>query len=196
VPTADTTRTFVAVFPPPDLAARVAGVLARLRQPGDGVSWVRAGNLHYTLRFLGDLAASQVEAAGRAAARAARGGAPFSLALGGPGAFPNARRPSVLWLGAESGGEALVALAAGLEAALTEEGFPRADRPFAPHLTLGRLRERANVAGVAERYLAAEFPGDAFEVGELVVVKSTLAPGGSRYEPLERAPLAVSADKQ
>jgi len=58
------------------------------------------------------------------------------------------------------------------------------------------VRERADVATVAARYLATELPRDDFTVGELVVVKSTLAPGGSRYEPLERAPLGGIAVKQ
>ena len=180
----DTTRTFLAVFPPATVVERVADALESVRHAGDGVGWVKAANVHYTLRFLGDLEPAGVEAAKRAAARAATPTAPFRVALGAPGIFPDARRPRVLWLGASAGAQALVGLARVLETALLSEGFGRADKPFAPHLTLGRVRDTADGPKVAARFLAAPFPADAFDVRELLVVRSTLDPRGAVYEPL------------
>ena len=148
----DTTRTFIAVFPPPDVVERMTRAVDALKQPGDGVGWVRPANIHYTLRFLGDLDDAAVTTARRAAADAARAAAPFRVTLGAPGLFPNDRRPRILWLGAAGGAPALTALAA--------------------------------------RFKAGEFPGDVFEVGELVVVKSTLDPKGARYEALAKEPLS------
>ncbi len=185
----DPTRTFLAVFPPNDVVLRLAAAIDALKQPGDGVGWVRPANLHYTLRFLGALAPAQVEAARRAAAAAAGGAAPFTVRLGAPGMFPDARRPRVLWLGAAEGASALTRLASGLETALAREGFAPADKPFAPHLTLGRVRDAADGPAVARRFAGAEFPGAGFDVRELLVVKSTLDPGGARYEVIGRAPL-------
>jgi 2'-5' RNA ligase len=183
----ETTRTFVAVFPPSEVAGRVARVLDSLRVAGDGVSWVRSANLHYTMRFLGDLTDLDVEAARRAASVAARGTAPFTLTLGAQGMFPNSIQPRVLWLGAVGGADELVALATRLEVALGDERFPPADKPFAPHLTVGRVRDRADAGSVGLRFAAAGFPaGESFEVGDLVVVRSTLAAGGSRYEAIAR----------
>ena len=190
----ETTRTFVAVFPPSDVAARIAAALDALRAPGDGVSWVRSTNLHFTLRFLGDLAFHDVEAARRAAALAARGAAPFRLVLGGHGMFPNSLQPKVLWLGVKDGADALVALAAQLEITLAGEGFPPPDKAFTPHLTLARVRDRADGAAVGRRFAAATLAGEAFEVGDLVVVKSTLGAGGPRYEPLGRYSLSEDLD--
>jgi len=184
----ETTRTFLAVFPPATVVERVTSAVDVLRQPGDGVGWVKSGNVHYTLRFLGDLEPAGVEAAKRAAARAAGTSRPFRVALGAPGVFPEARRPRVLWLGASEGGTALTGLARVLEIALLAEGFSRADKPFAPHLTLGRVRDAADGPRVATRFLAGTFPADAFEVRELVVVRSTLDPAGARYEPLATVP--------
>jgi 2'-5' RNA ligase len=192
MPAPDATRTFVAVFPPAAVAEAIDAALQRVRRQGDGVSWVRAANVHYTLRFLGDLSASRVEAACRAAAAAVVGMPRFEVALGAPGAFPDLRRPRVFWLGAAQGGEPLTLLARSLAVALEREGFAADDKPFVPHLTVGRVRESgARKAGESAARLAAEaFPQAAFPVGELVVVKSTLSPGGSRYEPLARCPLA------
>jgi RNA 2',3'-cyclic 3'-phosphodiesterase len=180
-------RTFLAVFPPAEVAGRVSSVLDALRKPADGVSWVRSANLHYTMRFLGDLTDRDVEAARRATSQAARACAPFRLTLGAQGMFPNSKQPRVLWLGAVGGADALVALALALETALATEGFPPADKPFAPHLTVGRVRDRADAGSVGLRFAAADFPGGvSFEVGDLAVVKSTLAAGGSRYEVVAR----------
>jgi len=187
----DTTRTFIAVFPPSAVTARIASALDALRAPGDGVSWVRSTNLHFTLRFLGDLPPDDVEAARRAASQAARGTEPFRLVFGAQGMFPNSIQPRVLWLGVQDGADALVALATRLEVALGDERFPPADKPFSPHLTLGRVRDRADAGSVGRRLAVAEFPaGESFEVRDLVVVRSTLAAGGSRYEPIARYSLA------
>jgi 2'-5' RNA ligase len=185
-----TVRTFLGVFPPAAVVERIADAVERVRAAGDGVGWVRAANDHYTLRFLGDLEPPGVEAAVRAAQRAAGATKAFRIALGAPGAFPDARRPRVLWLGASAGAPALTGLARALESALLAENFGRADKPFAPHLTLGRVRDTADGASVAQRFLAAGFPPDAFDVRELTVVRSTLDPRGAVYEPIATAPLA------
>jgi 2'-5' RNA ligase len=187
-------RAFVAVFPPPSVAQGIGTALEALRSPGDGIAWVRGANLHYTMRFLGELDPRRLEAA-RGAVRAAAGGrgvAPFAMRLGGPGAFPGPARPRVLWLGAAEGASPLTLLAGALDDALVRAGFGRAERPFTPHLTTGRVREGGGEAAraAAARFLAAAWPAsEGFEVRELQLVASTLAPGGSRYEPLERAVL-------
>jgi 2'-5' RNA ligase len=184
-----TTRSFLAVFPPPPVVARVAAAVDALRRQGDGVGWVRPENIHYTLRFLGDLDAAGLAAAGRAGATAARAIAPFRITLGGTGTFPNGKRPRVLWLGAREGAAELSSLAAALEEALAFEGLGRADKPFAPHLTLGRVRDAGDPA-IPARFGAGKFPAESFDVREIVLVKSTLDPRGARYEPLERYALA------
>jgi 2'-5' RNA ligase len=99
--------------------------------------------------------------------------------------FPNARRPRVLWLGASEGGEALVLLAKSLDEALRREGFGPPEKPFAPHLTLGRVRDvGSGGASVAETFLAGAFPGSAFEVPALSLIHSKLDPRGSIYTPI------------
>ena len=168
-----------------------------MRTPGDGIAWVRAPTSTTRCASSAISRPRSVTAACRAAERAAAGIPPFALALGAAGAFPSTQRPRVLWLGAAQGGDALVALAQRLDFALAAEGFPPAERPFAPHLTLGRVHEAAQPwAGRAgdtlARLAAREFPRAPFAVDALLVIKSTLAAGGSRYETLARCPLAGS----
>jgi 2'-5' RNA ligase len=183
-------RLFLAVFPPATVQQSACGRIEPLRRPGDGVSWVKPENLHYTLRFLGEVGEDGARRAGEAAAEAAAKSRAFPALLGGLGAFPNPRRARVIWLGLSEGGEALVALAQDLDRALAKRGFGAADKRFSPHLTLGRVRE-PNRDWTAT--LAAAGPADPaarFTVDRIRVVESELSPRGSIYTVRQEAALA------
>jgi RNA 2',3'-cyclic 3'-phosphodiesterase len=182
-------RLFLAVFPPPAVQRAARAVSDALRHPGDGVSWVRADNLHYTMRFLGEVGTDGARRAAEAARAAAAAEPAFEAALGAPGAFPDARRARVIWLGLARGAEPLVRLARALESELRTRGFDRADKPFAAHLTLGRVREAG--ADWTPRLAAVAPSADAtFRVERLCVVESELSPGGSIYRVRDEAPLS------
>ncbi len=186
-------RLFLAVFPPASVQADADAAIAALRHApgGSGVSWVKRDNLHYTLRFLGELGEDGGRRAERAAREAAAKHAPFDAALGALGAFPKPDRARVLWAGLSQGDAPFRALARDLEAALRAQGFERADKPFAPHLTLGRVRDRD--ADWSAALAAAKAPSAPWRVGELRLVKSTLTPKGSIYETVVRAELLGEA---
>jgi len=185
-PAEDRVRIFCAVFPPPEASAPVAHAIETLRRPGDGVAWVRPATLHFTLRFLGEIAAERVDAVSRAASMAARDVVPFRARMGPTGMFPNEKRPRILWLGLDEGGQRMRALAARLDEALGHAGFGPADQPFSPHLTLGRVRDDVQAHDAIAAFTQAAFPKESFDVEELVVVRSTLDPRGARYEPVAR----------
>jgi 2'-5' RNA ligase len=189
-----TLRIFLAVFPPAVVQEVAARAIERLRRPGDGVSWVKQENLHYTIRFLGDLGEDGARRAAEAASEAADRHRSFGARLGTLGAFPNPRRARVLWAGLAEGAEPLEALAHDVEAALRRKGFDRADRPFAAHLTIGRVREPGPDWTEPLEQAAAAFraEGDAahFRVDRLLVVHSKLSPQGSFYTPRAEARLA------
>ena len=185
-------RTFLAVFPPPDVQAAARRAIDRLRRAGDEVAWVRQENLHYTLRFMGELGEDEVTRLVAAVSEGVRGRAPFDAALGAAGAFPNARRARVLWLGLVRGGEELTALARGVEQALVAHGFAGAERPFSPHLTIGRVRRRdEDWSGRLADAAPGSEPAPGFRVDRVIVVRSTLAPGGSIYRPHAEAALSA-----
>jgi 2'-5' RNA ligase len=174
-------RLFLAVFPPAGVQRAASGLIEALRRPGDGLSWVKPGNLHYTLRFLGVVGEDGARRAAEAAAEAAAKSRAFAAALGGLGAFPDPRRARVIWVGMDEGGEALVALARDLDRALAKRGFGAPDKPFSPHLTLGRVREprRDWTAGLAEPRPVG--PAARFTVDRICAVESQLSPRGSIY---------------
>ncbi len=187
-------RTFLAVFPSSAAQEAAARINERLRSPEDDVAWVRRENMHYTLRFLGELDEDAVARVIAAARAAATGRPAFGARLGAPGAFPSAHRARVLWLGLAEGAELLVALAASVERSLVERGFAAAERGFSPHLTLGRVRRReqdwtARLSAITSEPGAGSAP--VFTVDRVAVVQSTLSPGGSIYRVCAEAALAA-----
>ncbi len=183
---ADPLRSFLAVDLAPHARAQAAQVMEELR-PGapEGVRWVPEENLHLTLKFLGDVDPDRIpKLIAAASAKLERVGG-FELMLGGLGAFPNARRARVVWLGVQAGGPELARLARKLDAAAARIGVERERRPFRTHLTLGRLRQPAPLSLTGVPCPDAK----PFFVEEVVLYESRLSPIGARYVPLARLPL-------
>lgn len=189
-------RLFVALTPAEALRARIAAVLDALVR-GDragAVRWTRADQVHLTLRFLGATAPERVPALEGALDGIAADTAPLELAVGGCGAFPDWRRPRVVWLGIEAN-QALAALARRTEEAVTALGYAPEDRPFRPHLTLGRVRQGRRAGNLEEAArAAASDPPVPWRVESLALYESHLAPEGAVYRALRRAPFAAGED--
>jgi len=185
-----TVRAFVAVNLDQDLKDALAKVQERLKATRADVGWVRPESLHLTLKFLGQVEESRLGAVAEAIAAAATGYGSFRLVLGGVGAFPQPRAARVVWIGVQQGAEALVTLQARVEAGLEALGFAREERPFAAHLTLGRVRgpARREQLAVALTSIPAE-PLREMMLHRIDLMKSELGPGGARYTALQTFPL-------
>jgi 2'-5' RNA ligase len=181
-------RVFCAVELTDEAREAAAEHAARLRRdfPEARASWARPGALHITLKFLGEVEAARVPVLSRAAGAAAEGFGPFALSVEEAGTFPPRGAARVLWLGVrdESGG--LARLQRRLEEECEAAGFQREPRAFKPHLTLARLRAPKDAHALSEAHRRSTFGPHAFTVSELVVMRSELGPGGSRYTPLSR----------
>jgi 2'-5' RNA ligase len=185
-------RTFIAV----DLTGGVKDRLLRLQdqlgRAGPGVKWTPPANLHLTLLFLGEVEQLEVVSICRVVQQRARKHAPFSLDVAGLGAFPNARRPKILWAGITDGVAELRALHKDLEDGLLDLGcYRREDREYTPHLTLGRLSQddRAEDWGsILAKH--ADWQGGTTPVDEVLVMASEMRKGGPEYSVLGRGPLA------
>ena len=187
-------RAFIAVELPPAAREAVEGVIRDLRATaGDGVRWVRPEGVHLTLKFLGDIDADAVPDVSRALDRCAAPTAPFDIFLEGVGAFPNARRPRVVWVGLGGGLEPLLGLQQSIEGGLEALGYARERRAFTPHLTLGRVRDRispAQVRALSEALgVVSVAPGVEMPVREVSLIKSDLRPSGAVYTRLHAAGL-------
>lgn len=188
------TRTFVAIEASEALRRRAAGLVGRLRPLLPNARWVADENLHLTLMFLGDLGDAEIAEVCRRTDWVARANAPFTLRVAGVGAFPDARRPRAVWMGAGEGAEAVCRLQADLDDALADLAARGENRGFVPHWTLARLPRNA---GGASPHLAEVLSGladhDAGElrIEQLVVYASELRPGGPEYYPLATCPLGM-----
>jgi 2'-5' RNA ligase len=185
-----TIRTFIAVELPQEIQDRLQKLQGDLGASMPDVRWIKHGNVHLTLKFLGDVQVSRIDAISEALRDVARQFSPFTMSLVGIGAFPNSRRPRIVWTGVEKGTEKLVEIARLIEASMKRLGFPREKRPFRPHLTVGRIRRVTNPAAMTEALERSEVG----ELGEFIVerislIKSQLDPAGSMYTTLAEAPL-------
>jgi 2'-5' RNA ligase len=181
-------RCFVAVLLPERVRAGLAAVCAELRGQTRGLSWVRADNLHLTLRFLGEVEPPVLEDVRDAVRDAAAAVPPFTVSLGGLGGFPPGRAPRVLWAGVLTGREEMTALHRALEMALAARGIPEEGRPFHPHVTLGRSRDPRGAGGLLSALGAGPVFGEA-PVTALHLMRSELHPRGARYSIVAEAPL-------
>jgi len=184
-------RVFVALNLPSEIRDRLAVVQESLRRAQADVSWVRAENIHVTLKFLGETEEKRLGRIRPALIQVAQAGTPFSMELAGVGSF-GGRIPRVVWVGVEDGAEPLTQLAGGVEAALAGVGFAKERREFTAHLTLGRVRSPRN----AEALLAAlqEFHAEkfgSFTAVQFELMQSELRPTGSVYRVLDRFPLVA-----
>ncbi len=157
----------------------------------DGVRWVRPENLHFTLKFLGELSDHRVPDVVEAMEAAAAGTESFLLKLVGVGGFPKLEKPRVIWVGTEpQGARGLSALAARLEMNLEPLGFERERRPMRPHLTIARLRKPERARGLEPWSDALEsFSFGAFNVAEIVLFQSILSRSSAVYHRLHTVPL-------
>jgi len=186
-----TIRTFVAVEINATVRYQAEQLIKRLQAAPTDIKWVEPGNLHLTLKFLGDVAAEEAVGVCNAVGRAAEQVAPFDIELRGAGAFPNVRRPRTLWLGTGSGREPLEALYERLESALRKLGFRRESRRFHAHLTIGRVRHGGSRTTELAELISQheEFSAGRTTVRELVTFSSQLDRAGPTYEALGRASL-------
>src|SRR5262245_21557828 len=144
--------------------------------------------MHLTLKFLGDIAQAQVEPILTALRSALSNQPSFPVHVHGLGAFPHLRRPKVLWAGLSR--EGFVGLQEEVESALVALDFPREERGFTPHLTLGRVRSLQRweqVLAVVRQYEWVQF-GESI-VEHVTLYQSTLRPDGAVYNPLGTVPL-------
>ena len=180
-----TRRLFIAVMLPTAVQERLAGLIGLLDTHRAILRPTRPEGLHFTLRFLGNMTAVQEQQIMEAVAAAVDGVNAFPLAIGGFGAFPNARRPRVVWLGLREGAAPLIAMQRRVEDELLRRALVPDNEDFTPHLTLARVRQEATPAARAALGAAlAALPTreQARSTARTVsLVHSVLTPQGSRY---------------
>ena len=183
-------RAFIAIPLPPSVRRALGSLAADVGRAWDegAVRWIPPDNIHLTLRFLDDTDAGLVPALAQVLDELAAAHAAFPLALQGTGAFPNPPRARVIWAGLDDPQQGLPRLKKELDRRLQSLGWPSEKRPFRPHLTIGRVRERGRPP--AGPWLV-EPPKVAFDAEAVELVESTLKPTGAEYRVRHRAVFAA-----
>jgi 2'-5' RNA ligase len=181
-------RAFLAIEPPENILQEVSRLQEKLKEEIKGkISWTKPQGNHMTLKFFGDIDQNAVKNICSVVDKQIALVQPISLKIEKIGVFPDARRPRVLWLGATGGVEKLASLQAQLEGDFETLGFPRENRPFRAHLTLGRVKIPQEVTGISEvLHKYNDFTAGEFSGTELILFQSKLTPQGAIYSMLEK----------
>jgi 2'-5' RNA ligase len=183
-------RTFISVNLDAALHDSIDTLIKKLSASNAGVKWVAPDNVHLTLKFLGNIEERRLPEIYAACERAVAEAEPIELDVCAMGCFPNMNRPRVVWVGIEKGAEALHQLQRRLEDELDKIGFPREDRKFKAHLTIGRVKKQKGISRLCqlieeEREIAL----GSMRAEKISVMKSKTLPTGPIYTELRTVPL-------
>lgn len=175
-------RCFVAVdVDEPSVISRVTRIQQQINGTGAKLKVVEPENLHLTLRFIGEVGEEQVDRIVRALERIEFSG--FQVEFTGLGAFPNNRRPRVIWIGVRKGAAELAELSVKVNLVLSELRLPKPEEEFTPHLTIARVKTGiGSLTTFIEKNVNVEI--GTMTVDSLRLKKSILTPRGPIYETL------------
>ncbi len=192
----DSVRVFVSVGLSTEAREALIDAVERIRQevPG-GIQWARPDGMHLTLKFLGNIPSINVPSLLECVREVACAHPSFGLKLTGLGMFPNRRKPRVLWAGVGGDMDALSSVQQAAEEAINGLGYPPEQRPFRPHITLGRPRRSVSDGQLAHigSVMSSLTPPSpiSWRVECVDVMRSELLPSGARYTVLGSGQLGV-----
>lgn len=180
-------RCFIAVDITEAVKTELEALLAPLKKADADVKWVETGNLHLTLKFLGDATMERVAQIQSFLKELCSKEKSFPVHFSGLGAFPVMDHPKVIWVGADEGESGLKMLAEKIAAGVEEMGFAKESRAFSAHLTLGRVRGPRGVKELAKAMKASVFSSaHKVLIEHVTFYKSTLSQEGPLYEEIGR----------
>jgi 2'-5' RNA ligase len=188
-------RAFIAIELSNEIRDAIAQIQSHLKYSGADVKWVEKDNIHLTLKFLGEITEEKCEKIKTILDEIGKSTKTFELS--GPfciGAFPNINYPRVIWIGLDKGAKEAAVLAEKIDEALSRIGFQKESRPFAAHLTIGRVRSQKNKEALKEKISNLQLATCSLQlIRSVSVFQSALTPKGPIYTRLHEARLGLSA---
>ena len=184
-------RSFLAFELPLEVESVVTWVSDELRRSSLDAKWVKSGNIHLTVVFMGDVETDEIPAIKEEIGETCLTYGAFDISLKGLGCFPHSRKPRVIWFGLDGDLERMPSFRDALQERLIPFGIKEEKRRFKPHLTLGRFRKprRTSSEGLELLSRYGDVISPVCSLKELVLFKSDLKPGGARYTRLGVWPL-------
>ena len=181
-------RTFIALPTQSNAQQAIAEIQTKLKATQADVKWESQDKFHITLVFLGNVEQSKLELLSTALEKSVQQFPSFTITYESIGAFPNIHNPRVVWIGIKTN-QTVLDLQAIAERVCAEFGFPKEDRVFHPHITLGRVKETRNLVRLTEAIKTITFEPIETICSEILLMKSELHPSGSIYTILKSFPL-------
>ncbi|NIA23529.1 MAG: RNA 2',3'-cyclic phosphodiesterase [Proteobacteria bacterium] len=144
---------------------------------------VKPENIHITLKFLGEVEDDRVDDIIEALTGIDKRFNRKVSKILGIGAFPNMRRPHVLWLGIDDGKEQFSKMADFINNSLSIYGFTKNSRPFSPHLTLGRFKKP--ISNLNSYVGKLNVPDVEFGINRITIYESKLFQTGPVYTAIK-----------
>lgn len=180
-------RIFIAIDLPPEIKDSVSRLIAKLKEASAAVKWTSPENLHFTLKFIGEIKEVKLKEVKEILAETVSGLKPFSVSLEGIGTFPSGKSPRVIWIGAKEGADQICKIMRELnERYAAEDIADKEDREPLAHLTLGRVKEVKGLDKLVQ--LIEKHKSDNFgkaAVREIGIIKSQLTRKGPVYTKVE-----------
>jgi len=183
-------RTFIAINLNPEIKEYLTSLQTNLNVPETKIKWVEKNNLHLTMKFLGYISLEQTELIKSELKKIANRCSPFIIRLSSNiGVFPTYKMPRIIWVGIKEGISELKELYNSIENKLSNKGFPRENKDFSGHITIGRvkfIRDKTNFIQILKRIEVNNFTQ---EVGSIDLMESKLTPSGPIYNITAKFPL-------
>jgi 2'-5' RNA ligase len=186
-------RTFISLPLPSDVQAKMAGIQQTLKTSNADVKWEVAEKLHLTLKFLGNVEGGRLQKLTQILKASLQTASAFDLVFQSLGCFPSLASPRIVWIGSEMKPE-LRDLSTRIEDACHQLGFEREDRPFHPHVTLGRVKGSRNIRRLTESLKSLTLEPFQVRCREVCIMRSDLHPTGSTYTLLTSIPLQLQPE--
>jgi 2'-5' RNA ligase len=180
-------RLFIAIEISAEIKAELTKIVDKLKEAAAEVKWVRPEGMHLTLKFLGEVEEGRKGVVENILEKISTTKS-FTVTFQGLGAFPNLNNPRVIWVGIEKGKEELKKINGELETQLETVGFPKEERGFEPHLTLGRVKSGHNKVTLARMVTAeSHLALTPLKVEKISLIQSILKREGAEYRRIKEA---------
>jgi 2'-5' RNA ligase len=177
-------RTFICFEIPVPVKEQIVKLQNELKSLGRGVRWVNPDGIHLTLKFLGDVPEKEIDKIAEAVKSSVKRFSPITIKIVNAGAFPDFKRPRVIWIGVEEPTGQLGEIHKVIEQELEKLGYERENRKFSPHLTLGRVKSNDGIEKISNKLSNMEINFGEFTAVEIIIMKSELKPSGAVYTSL------------
>jgi 2'-5' RNA ligase len=175
-------RSFIAVNLNPEIKKYLTSLQGNLNVTETKIKWVEKNNLHLTMKFLGYISLEQTELVKSILKEITTRCSPFIIKLySNIGIFPAYKMPRIIWVGIKEGVNQLSELYNSIETMLYKKGFPRENKDFSGHITIGRvkfIKDKANFIQILKRIEVNNFTQ---EVNSIDLMESKLTPNGPIY---------------